>query len=304
MDRLDLIRIFVRVVETGNFSATARELGVGQPAISKRVAALEAELGTELIRRSSRNFTITEAGRRFYDSSVRLLEDYEAARSEAKKVQASPSGLLRVLASPTFCRLYVTPNLALFRDRYPDVAVDLITATPPTRMMEDGADVAIYGGELSDSSLVAKKIADAAVVTFATPEYLAAHGTPRQPSDLEHHVAIAFLEFGAIREWVFENASDRYVYQPRGFLRTNDSEQMRSAVLSHLGVANAPSWLFAKELAAGTVQPLLTGFAYPKPVFAMRPSGRRLAKKVEVFMGFVSEILAVELKLANERIAR
>lgn len=304
MDRLDLIRIFSRVVEHGNFSATARELGVGQPAISKRVAALEAELGVELIRRSSRTFTVTESGRRFYEASVRLLEDYDDAASEAKKVQVYPSGLLRVLASPTFSRLYITPHLALFRDRYPDVSVDLITATPPTRMMEDGADVAIYGGELSDSSLVAKKIADATMVTVATPEYLVGHGTPCRPQDLETHSAIAVLEFGAVRNWVFENATARHVHQPRGFLRTNDSEQLRSAVLSHLGIANAPSWLFARELAAGTVQALLLDFNFSKPIFSLRPSGRRLAKKVEVFTGFVSKILAEELTPANALIAR
>jgi LysR family transcriptional regulator, regulator for bpeEF and oprC len=298
MDRLDLIRTFVRVVESGSFSATARELRVGQPAISKHIAALEARLGAELIRRSSRTFSVTEAGRDFYESSVRLLEDFEEATSQIKRAQASPNGLLRVMASPTFSRLYIGPWLAKFFDRYSGVSVELLTSSTPTSLIEDGVDIAFHGGELSDSSLIAKKIAETSIITVATPQYLAKFGTPKQPGDLARHLGVAFIQYGATRDWIFEDQSGRFIYQPKGCIRTNDAEQMRIAVLSHLGIANAPAWLFAKELASGGVCHLLRKFAQPKPIFALRPNGRRVAAKVKVFMDFMEEILARELSTA------
>lgn len=224
MDRLDLLRIFVRVVETGSFSATARELGVGQPAVSKHVAALEARLGAKLIRRSSRTFGITDVGRDFYKSSVRLLEDFDAATTRVKRAQSSPSGLLRVMASPTFGRLYVTPWLPEFFRRYPDVSVELLTSSStPTNLIEDGVDIAFHGGELTNSSMIAKNFAETSLITVATPQYLAKYGVPEEPGDLARHLGVAFIQYGATRDWIFEDESGRFTYQPKGCIRTNDA---------------------------------------------------------------------------------
>ena len=295
MDRLDLIQIFVRVVESGSFSATARELGVGQPAISKQIAALEAQLGAELIWRSSRRFSLTEVGRDFYESSMRLLEDFEAATSRVTRSQTTPKGLIRTMASSTFSRLYVAPRLGEFLARYPEISVELLTSNIPTNLIEDGVDIAIYGGELPDSSLIIRKIAETSIATVATPEYLRQHGVPKHPSELDRHQAVIFIQQGTPREWVFEDRSGRTIHQPRGRIRTNDAEQLRIAVLSHLGMANVPAWLFARELACGSVHRILPEYAAPKPIFALRPSGRSLATKVRVFIEFMEEVLAQEL---------
>ena len=166
-------------------------------------------------------------------------------------------------------------------------------------MIEDGVDIALLGGELLDSSLIAKKIAETSIVTVATPQYLAKYGSPEHPDDLTHHLGVIFIQYGTPRDWIFEEESGRFVCQPHGSLRTNDAEQMRIAVLSHLGIANAPAWLFARELASGEVCPLLTRFTQPtKPIFALRRSGRRLTARVHVFVDFMAEILARELSTA------
>jgi LysR family transcriptional regulator for bpeEF and oprC len=128
MDRLDAIKIFVRVVESGSFSAVARELGVGQPAVSKQVASLEAHLGAQLLMRTSRNLSLTEAGRDFYESGARLIGDLEAAESRVGRGQASPSGVVRVTAAHAFSRLYVVPRLPKFFARYPDVGVEMLVS--------------------------------------------------------------------------------------------------------------------------------------------------------------------------------
>ena len=199
------------------------------------------------------------------------------------------------MASPTFSRLYVAPRVAEFLDRYPDIAVELLTSNMPANLIEDGIDVALHGGALSDSSLIIKKIAETAMATVATPAYLEKNGLPRHPSDLDRHMGLVFIEQGAPREWVFEDESGRIVHQPKGRFRTNDAEQLRIAVLSHLGIANAPAWLFAKEIASGSVSRLLRGYEQPKAIFVLRPGGRRLATKVRVFIDYMEEVLGQAL---------
>jgi len=302
VDRLDLIRMFVRVVESGSFSATARELGIGQPAVSKQITALEQQLGAELIWRSSRTFSLTEAGRDFYESSVRLLEDFEAATSRIGHGQSAPKGFVRVMVSSTFGRHYIAPRIAEFFARYPDIAVEVLTSNDaPANLIEDGVDVAIHSGEMSDSSLIAKKIAESSIITVATPTYLERHGIPKHPSQLDQHQAVVFMHRGSPRAWHFEDPSGTIIHQPKGKLRTNDSEQMRIAVLDHLGIAKAPAWLFAKEVASGAVCRLLQEYELPKSIFAVRPGGRRLSAKVRIFIEFLEEILAEDLAISSHR---
>src|SRR5689334_11410477 len=187
MDRLEGIKIFVRVVESGSFSAVARELGTGQPAISKQIAALEERLGAQLLMRTSRSLSLTEAGRDFYESAVPLISDLEAAESRIGSGQASPSGVVRVTAAPGFSRLYVVPKLPSFRARYPKVVVEMLVSERTSNLVEEGIDLAIRNGALSDSSLVARKIGESAVVAVASAEYLERRGEPTRPSDLDRH---------------------------------------------------------------------------------------------------------------------
>src|SRR5579859_6370671 len=138
MDRLESIRMFVRVVESGSFSAVARDAGIGQPAVSKQVAALEARLGAQLLRRTSRSLSLTEAGQDFYESAVRLIDDLEAAESRVGRGQRAPSGLVRVTVAPVFGRLHVVPRLPAFFARYPDIAVETIVTDRTVNLVEEG----------------------------------------------------------------------------------------------------------------------------------------------------------------------
>src|SRR6185436_4954964 len=178
MDKLDAMRVFVRVVERGNFSAVSRELGIGQPAVSKQISALEGELGAELIHRNSRSFTLTEPGRDFYDSALRILDDFESSTSRIGRGQTAPKGLIRVTVSPTFARLHMVSKLSAFFSTYPDMAIEMGASESPTTIIEDGFDLAIHSGDLPDSSLVARRIAQTSIVLVATPQYLSRHGLP------------------------------------------------------------------------------------------------------------------------------
>jgi LysR family transcriptional regulator for bpeEF and oprC len=244
--------------------------------------------------------TLTEAGRDFYESGVRLLGDLEAAESRVGHGRIAPSGLVRATVAPVFGRLYVVPRLGEFFARNPEVAVEVVVADHLMNLVEEGVDVGVHNGELSDSSLIARKIAQSPIVTVATPAYLAAHGEPTTPTDLERHSCVIYTpRGGAPRVWGFAGRFGPITYQPHGAFRTNDAEQIRAAVLADLGLAHAPGWLFAEEIASGTVLPVLTAFEPARlPISAVRPGGRFLASKVRVFIDFLAAIFAEEPSLA------
>jgi LysR family transcriptional regulator, regulator for bpeEF and oprC len=295
MDRLDAIRTFVRVVESGSFSAVAREAGVGQPAVSKQIAALEAHLGAQLLRRTSRSQTVTEAGRDFYESALRLVDDLEAAEQRVGRGQAAPSGLVRATVAPVFGRLYVVPRLQEFFARYPEVTVELMISDRTVNLIEEGVDVAIHNGELSDSTLVVRKIAATPIITVATPGYLERHGTPITPAELDGHACVVFAPRGVPRDWGFEGRFGAIVHRPKGAFRTNDAEQIRAAVLANLGLAHTPGWLFAAEIASGAVFRVLRDYEPAMlAISAVHPGGRFLASKVRAFIDFLAEIFADE----------
>src|ERR1700704_1471725 len=197
VDKFDALQIFVRVVEKGSFSAVAKERGIGQPAVSKQISALENELGTELIHRNSRSASLTEAGRDFYESSLRILDDLENATSRIGRGQTAPKGVVRVTVPPTFARLHMVSKLPAFFAAYPDMAVEMGASESPTTIIEDGFDLAIHSGDLPDSNLVARRFAQTMIIVVATPQYLTRHGAPESPDDLSRFRAVVLVEQGS-----------------------------------------------------------------------------------------------------------
>ena len=298
MDQIAAMRMFVRVVESGSFSAVAREAGVGQPAVSKQITALEAHLGAQLLRRTSRSLSVTEAGQDYYESAVRLIGDLEAAESRVGRGQNAPSGLVRVTVAPVFGHLYIVPRLHEFFLQYPDIVLEFVVSDRIVNLVEEGVDLGIHNGELKDSALIAQRIATTPVVTVASPGYLTAHGEPASPSELDKHRCIIFAPQGAPRLWGFAGKFGDIEYRPQGSFRTNDADQIRAAVLADLGLAHAPGWLFAREIASGAVRRVLRAHEpTPLSISAVHPSGRRLATKVRVFIEFLTRIFAEEPSL-------
>jgi DNA-binding transcriptional LysR family regulator len=293
MDRLDAMQAFVRVIEKGSFSAVAKERGIGQPAVSKQISSLEEELGTELIHRTSRSIALTEAGRDFYESALRILDDFENATSRIGRGQTAPKGLIRVAVPPTFARLHMVSKLPAFFTAYPDMAIEMSTSESPATIVEDGFDLAIHSGDLPDSTLVARRLGQTMTVLVATPQYLARYGAPESPEDLSRFRSVVFVERGSIQPWSFGSGLDAKRVVPTGVFRTDDIEQMRMGVLEHLGTAQAPAWLFAAELREGTVVRLLTPFERTVPILAVRPASRRMSAKVRIFIEHLEKTFAL-----------
>jgi LysR family transcriptional regulator for bpeEF and oprC len=293
LDKFDAMQMFVRIVERGSFSAIARERGIGQPAVSKQISSLEAELGTELIHRNSRSITLTEAGRDFYQSALRILEDFESATSRIGRGQTAPKGLIRIAVPPTFARLHLVSKLPAFLDAYPEIVLEMASSETPATIIEDGFDLAIHSGDLPDSTLVARRFAETMIIVVATPQYLTRHGAPERVEDLDRFKAVVLVERGSVQPWTFGTGADVKRVSPTGSFRTSDIEQMRMGVLEHLGIAQAPAWLFAAELREGTVLRLLTPFERRVPIFAVRPATRRVSARVRVLIEHLEKTFAL-----------
>src|SRR6202046_3603317 len=293
VDKFEAMQMFVRGVEKGSFSAVAKERGIGQPAISKQISALESELGADLIHRTSRSIALTEPGRDFYESALHILDDFENATSRIGRGQTSPKGLIRVTVPPTFARLHMVSKLAAFFAAYPDLAVEMAASASPSTIIEDGFDLAIHSGELPDSTLVARRVAQTMITLVATPPYLTRHGRRGAPGDLTRFRSVVFVERGSVQPWSFGSGPDPKRMIPTGVFRTSDIEQMRMGVLEHLGIAQAPAWLFAAELREGTVIRLLTAFERTVPILAVRPASRRLSTKVRIFIEHLENTFAL-----------
>ncbi|QCJ00085.1 LysR family transcriptional regulator [Agrobacterium larrymoorei] len=298
MDKLDSMRAFVRVVESGSFSQAARDLNLSQPTISKQLAALEARLGTQLLSRNSRTLAVTLAGQEYYEATFRILEDIDSVEEKVLDRQLSPSGLVRVTLSPAFGRMYVIPRLLAFKDRFPDVAVEMEVSGRHVDLVEEGIDVAIRIGQLSDSGLVAQRIGDMRLITLASASYLARHGRPQTLDDLQSHQRIGYVHHGNVVGWDFTACGRQITLDGGGAFRTNDAEHVRGAVLSGLGIAHHASWLFTDVLASGEVVRILNEHApLPLPIFAVTASRRRMPSRVRQFIEFLTDLCAEEEEL-------
>jgi len=291
MDRLQAMAAFVRVVETGSFSGAARQLGVGQPAVSKTIAQLEDRLQVRLLVRTTHALSPTDAGLRFYERARLALQEVDEAELEARGAGAGLSGRLRVCAATTFARIMIMPRLPAFLARHPALDMEVILDDRVIDLVSEGIDVALRMGALTDSTAVARKIASGGRSVIATPAYLARAGTPRTPADLARHEALAYSQLPDV--WTFQRRGAETSVAVRGRLRVSAAEGLRAAVLADMGLAVASDWMFAPELASGAVQRVLADWTLPPlDLWAVFPTGRLASAKARAFAEFVAEILA------------
>jgi LysR family transcriptional regulator, regulator for bpeEF and oprC len=285
MDRLLLMQSFARVVETGSFSAVARELGIGQPNVSRHVAALERHLGTRLLHRSTRRLTLTPEGERYYGEARRVLDAIAEAESTARG-EDTPSGLLRVACPTALSRAYVLPQLKVLLGRFPHMDVDLHIGDRFSDLIEEGLDLAIRIGILRDSALQARRIGTAERVCVASPAYLSRHPAPETPADLSRHGCIVYSLAYSGNRWPFRSAE----VEVGGRLRVNSPDAIHRAVVDGLGVAYAPVWLFEEELRSGELEALLVQEMGPgTPINIVYPTRRLLPRRARVFMDVIAE---------------
>lgn len=293
MDRWQAMETLVHVVEAGSFSGAARRMNAGQPTVSKAVAQLEASLGVQLLLRSSRGLTPTESGLAYYQGARRALEAAADADSSARGASTGMCGRLVVSAPVTFARLHVMPQLQRFLDQHPQLQVDVVLDDRYIDLLEEGVDVALRLGALSDSAMTARRIGRSPRAVLATPSYLARHGAPEHPADLLRHQAVVYNRAGSAAACMFQCGELQESVTLAGRVRVSAAEGVRAAVLADMGVTVASEWMFAPELASGQVRRLLPGWTLPAmDLWAVFPSGRKASAKARAFAAFVESLSA------------
>lgn len=289
MNKLLWMHCLVRAIETGSFSAVARELGIGQPNVSRHIASLERMLGTRLLNRSTRQLVATPDGLRYYALARQALDVVTLAESEVRGEQ-NPHGLLRVACAPVLATEQILDRMPEFMARFPDVEVEFRLSDGYADLIAEGVDVAIRGGVLKDSALRARRIGSSERIYVASTAYLNQHGVPQQPSDLLDHQCIIYtLLAGEGAGWPF-NDGDVHV---TGRLRLNSLEAVRRAVLADMGIGYLPSWMVADQLRSKQLQALLrTHVGKRAPLNAVYSAERLLPQRATVFIDYIAEVFA------------
>ena len=288
-DGLDPVRSFVRAAETGSFSAVARERNVGQPTISKQVAALEERLGVQLLARTTRNVTMTEEGTRYYEAVTGALEGFEAAEVAAKGGEVS--GRLRVGCAVAFGQYQVIPRLEGFFEQHPELSVDLVVSDAFIDPVEAGVDVAIRIGELKDSALLARRIGTTRRVCVAAPSYLERRGRPSAPADLAEHDCVLFVRSQLGATWPFVTKGKPAPVEVHGRFTADASPGVLQGVVSGLGIGLLPLWLAGEAIEQGRLVRILEAHEPPSlPIHMVSPPRRYTPPKVKVFADYFTRL--------------
>jgi DNA-binding transcriptional LysR family regulator len=298
MDKFESIKAFTQVVEASGFAAAARQMGLSRSAVNKLVINLEQDLHTQLLHRTTRTVTPTDAGRAFYQRCKGILADLAEAELALTQLQEEPKGKLRINGPMTFGTLYLGPIVANFLDQYPEVEVELTLNDRFIDPIEEGFDVTVRIAQPpQDSRLIVHHLAPSPVILCAAPAYLKQRGIPTQPKELKDH---ACLHYGHVTQdyvWTLIGPEHTEHVQVRGPLCCNNGEGLRAAALAALGVVMLPVFIVSEDLNQGRLQPVLPDYHPPAlAIYALYPVNRHLSAKVKVWVDFLHQELHKKLR--------
>ncbi len=296
MDQIQAMRIFVRVVEAGTFTRAADSLGLPKGTVTKQIQALESRLRVQLLNRTTRRVTVTADGAAYFERTARLLNDFDDIQASMTNAQANPTGRLRIDVGSSTARLIILPALASFCDRYSDLQVDLGVSDRPVDLISDNVDCVIRAGDLTDQSLVARRIGNLAFVTVASPAYLKRYGVPQHPSDIEkRHQLVSFFSGSTRRVHPHEfHKEDQHIELAGPYrVSVNESTAHMAAVLGGFGISQCITFMSDPHLANGELVEILADWTRPPlPVHVVYPPNRHLSAKVRVFVDWAAELFA------------
>jgi len=279
MDKLEAMNAFVKVVGAGSYAEAARRLGLTRSAVSKAVMELEQILGARLLDRTTRRVTPTEAGLAYYERCVSILADVEETEIQITRLHDEPKGVLKINAPMTFGILYLADAVAEFMARYDDLKIEMLLNDRFIDPLEEGVDVTVRIGVLSDSSLIARRLA-----------YLARHGTPREPSDLGAHRCLSYGQLAAVHRWQLVENGQVINVPVTSSLCSNNGEVLRAAVLAGNGIANLPTFMVGPDIAAGRFENVLASTPPTElGIYALYAPNRYLATKSRLFIDFLAK---------------
>lgn len=291
MDRLDCDRMFVAVLEAGSFAGGALRLGTSPGQASKLVSKLEADLGVQLLKRTTRALSPTEVGQAYYERIKVLMEEFDALDASVRNASGAPAGRLRLTAPMSFGTVQLVPVLLDFARAFPEIQLDVSFSDRVVNLVEEGFDVAVRIGKPADSSLIARKLCDARIVVVAAPDYLVRAGTPQRPEDLAGHACIIDANFRDPLNWRFggEHPGETSTVTVAGRVRFSNGEACLKAAEAGLGIARMPSFIAGRHLREGRVVRLLADREEPTlAIHALYPPARHLALRVRALVDFLA----------------
>jgi DNA-binding transcriptional LysR family regulator len=294
VNHLNQMQAFVEAVRRGGQAAAARGLGLSRAQVSKLILDLEGRLGVKLLNRDSRNQSLTESGRLYFDKAVEILGLVNVADETVASFQSEPSGLIRLNAPMSFGTIRLAPLLPAFQQRYPRTELHVQLDDHQLDPIVHGFDVTVRIGTLAASSLIARKLCDVRRIQCASPGYLATHGTPERPVDLQHHNCVVFDgTTPSTRQWILQGPGGSETVSLRSTYRANNGEIIREAVVAGLGITSIPEFLVERELAAGKLVRILHAWARPTvAAYALFAPDRMLPRKSRALIDFLVEQLA------------
>ncbi|MBD2231211.1 LysR family transcriptional regulator [Phormidium tenue] len=290
MDKLESMRAFTQVVEAGGFAAAARQMDLSRSQVNKLVLNLEEHLQTQLLQRTTRKVSPTDAGRAYYDRCLAIFADLEEADLALTRLHQEPRGSLRVNAPMTFGTLHLAPLVVEFMAQYPDLYVELVLNDRRIDPIEEGFDITIrIAAQPPGPGLIAHKLAPCPLVVCAAPGYLQRHGTATHPDDLKQHDCLHYGHRAQDNSWTLVG-DEPHTVTINGPLCCNNGEVLRAAALEGLGIVMLPNFIVAKDVKAGRLRPILAD--YPPPainIYALYPVNRHLSAKVTRLVEFLTE---------------
>lgn len=289
MDRIQDIRLFVRIVDLGSFSKAAAEAGIGQPAATKQINRMEKQLGARLLHRTTRGVSPTEIGLLYYEKCKLICLHADEASSVGNLLQTQAQGTIRISSSVAFGRRVMMPLVMEFMRMNPDVQIELNCDDRYVDLVEQGVDVAVRLGKLADSSLGAAYLGVNPWVLVAAPTYLERHGRPAQPAELEGHVALIYSSVQGDERWQFTGAGGRQLsVSVSGRLRSNNLSMLLEATTHGFGISALPRYVAHQSLREGRVQAVLEDWQLPQQeMHAVFPSPRLVPAKVRLFISWM-----------------
>ncbi len=294
MDRLQAMKVFTRVVETGSFTRAADTLDLPRASVTVIVQQLEAHLKVRLLQRTTRRLNLTPDGAAYYEGCVRVLAEIEEMEGSFENVGKAPRGKLRIDMPAAFGRMLVMPHIADFRALYPDIELMLGFGDKPVDLIQEGIDCVIRIGSLQDSSMVARRVGTYHAVTVASPSYLARHGTPQTIEDLQNHVAVNYFwaRTGRIMELTFEVDGQPVEVRMRGEVAVNDADAYVVSALEGIGLIQSARFMALPHLESGRLVEVLAQWKpLPMPISVLYPHSRHLSPTVRVFVDWIAELL-------------
>lgn len=296
MDQLSAMRVFIRVVETGNFTRAADTLAMPKATVTNLIQGLEAHLRTKLLNRTTRRVMVTTDGALYYERAMQILTEIDELDGSLSNSQSLPSGRLRVEMAGAFADCIVIPALCDFYQRYPDIRIDLGVGDRLVDYLAENVDCALRAGTPTDQSLIARRISDVEMVTCVSPIYVEKFGLPQRPEDLEtDHFSVSYFraQGGRIVPFEFRRGNEALEINPRYIVSVNDSRTYLTAAMTGLGIVQAPAFMIRDALADGRLQRILPEWKRePLPLYIVYPPNRHLSNKVRVFVDWLAKLLA------------